>query len=203
MATLGSRVLHGRSVELARKYHVPLTVAAAVGSGMGTRVEERSEAVDMESVVVRAVSQDAAVQKVSMIGVPDQPGVAAKIFSTLGAEGIHVRLIVQAQSHDGTNDITFVASDDERLSQALLRKVVDQVGGQSFLLDRDVGLLSVIGEGITREPGIPGRIFSILADARVNLDLISTSNLVITCVVSARDLDRGAMALHEGMIEAG
>ena len=212
MATLGSRVLHRRAVELAHKFEVPLTVAHAVERSAGTRIESRDheeesgvdERSSMEAVVVRGISTDAAVSKVSLIGVPDEPGVAAKIFAQLGTLGVRAQLIVQAQSHEGANDITFVVADDatagDRPVESWVNSLIEGVAAQSTLVDREVGLLSVVGEGITREPGVPGRVFEVLAAEGINIDLISTSNLVITCVVPLNDLDRGARALHAALI---
>ncbi|MFQ5653147.1 MAG: aspartate kinase [Planctomycetota bacterium] len=207
MATYGARVLHGRAVDLARRYRVPLTVASATVPGPGTEIEPGiaggEEPQEMESVVVRGVTQDPDVRKVVIVRVPDQPGVAARVFGVLGREGVGVRLIVQAQSHEGHNDITFIVPASTHIPEPLLEETVAAVKGGSFLVEDDVGLLSVIGEGIARDPGVAGRVFQILAEQGINIDLISTSNLVITCVVPEKSLERGARALHEGLIEEG
>ena len=155
----------------------------------------------MEEVVVRAVTDDRDVRKISILAVPDQPGIAARVFSVVGEFGINVRLIVQAQSHEGLNDITFIIPGSKALQESDLQKVVQEVGGDSWLIDDDVALLNIVGEGISREPGIAGKIFSVLAEQEINIDLISSSNLVITCVVPEKDLARGAIALHEALIE--
>ena len=156
---------------------------------------------DMEKVEIRAVTDDRNVKKISLVSVPDTPGVAANIFGALGELGVNVRLIVQAQSHAGNNDITFVVPGDTHIDQQQLDDLVKQVGGENWIVDERIALLNIIGEGISREPGIAGSIFRILADQKINLDLISSSNLVITCVVSEEDLVRGTRALHEGLIE--
>ena len=155
----------------------------------------------MEQVVVRAITDDPSVRKVSLVHVPDQPGVAAKVFQVLGDAHVPVRLIVQAQSYEKHNDITLVIPSEAPLDEALLKKVVDKVGGESWLLDDDVALLSVVGEGIAREPGIAAKIFSVLAEEKVNIDVISTSNLVISCVVPESCLVRASAALHAALVE--
>lgn len=199
MANLGAKVLHGRSVEVARRFDVPLVVASATEDRPGTRISRKDDS--MEEVVVRAVTDDRDVQKISILAVPDQPGIAARVFSVLGEFGINVRLIVQAQSHEGLNDITFIVPGKATLSEENLQRLVEEVGGNSWLVNNDVALLNIVGEGIAREPGVAGKIFTVLADQQINLDLISSSNLVITCVVPEKDLQRGATALHEALIE--
>ena len=155
----------------------------------------------MEKVEIRAVTDDRNVKKISLVSVPDTPGVAAKIFGILGELGVNVRLIVQAPGHAGSNDITCVAPGDAHFTDEQLDDLVKQVGGENWIVDERIALLNIIGEGISREPGIAGSIFQILAAQKINLDLISSSNLVITCVVPEEDLIRGTRALHEGLIE--
>ena len=201
MATLGARVLNSRSVEMARRFDVPLVVASSTKPGSGTRIEPAEEKLAMEQVVVRAITDDPAVRKVSLVHVPDQPGVAAKVFEVLGEAHVPVRLIVQAQSYEKHNDITLVFPNEAPLDEALLQKVVDKVGGESWVLDEDVALLSVVGEGIAREPAIAATIFRTLAAEDVNIDVISTSNLVISCVVPQSRLARAAEALHAALVE--
>ena len=155
----------------------------------------------MEEVVVRAVTDDRDVRKISILAVPDQPGIAARVFNVLGEFDINIRLIVQAQSHEGLNDITFIVPGSASLEESDLQRMVQEVGGDSWLIDDDVALLNIVGEGISREPGIAGKIFSVLAEQEINIDLISSSNLVITCVVREKDLARGARSLHQALIE--
>ncbi len=199
MANLGARVLHGRSVEIARRFNVPLVVASATEDRPGTRITGKGEL--MEEVVVRAVTDDRDVRKISILAVPDQPGIAARVFNVLGEFDINIRLIVQAQSHEGLNDITFIVPGSASLEESDLQRMVQEVGGESWLIDDDVALLNIVGEGISREPGIAGKIFSVLAEQEINIDLISSSNLVITCVVREKDLARGARSLHQALIE--
>lgn len=208
MAVLGARVLHSRSVEIARKYSMPFQVAHSQkevpGTWVCTREFASQEFGDMEQVVVRGVPHNENVAKVSFDRVPDQPGIAARLFESIGAAGINIHFIVQAQSHAGTNDITFIVDEDEvtRL-RTLTDALIEQVGGQEVVIDENVATVSVVGEGIAREPGVAAKVFKTLADAGINIDLISTSNLMITCVVASKDLDAGLQALHRAFFEAG
>ena len=174
-------------------------VASATEDRPGTRIVGKDE--QLEEVVVRAITDDRDVSKVSILSVPDEPGIAARLFSVLGELGVNVRLIVQAQSHDGHNDITFVVPSNTFIEKSNLEKVVQEVGGASWTIDDEVALLNIVGEGISREPGVAGKVFSVLAEEQINLDLISSSNLVITCVVREVDLVRGARALHAALIQ--
>ncbi len=201
MATFGARVLHGRSVEVARRFNVPLIVASSTRPGTGTRIEPPQEELSMEQVVVRAITDDPNVRKVSLVGVPDTPGVAARVFEVLGEANISVRLIVQAQSHEKHNDITLIIPTDAPLDEKILERVVQAVGGGSWIIDDGVALLSVVGEGIAREPAIAAKIFATLANEGVNIDVISTSNLVISCVIPQSSLARAANALHAALVE--
>ena len=152
----------------------------------------------MEQVSIRGIASNQKVAKISIIGVPDQPGVAAKLFGTIGRAGINILLIVQAQSHDGTNDITFIVSQESLpYLTPHLDEAVAAVRGDRALVDEKIGTVSVVGEGVHREPGIAARAFAALAAEGINIDLISTSNLMITCVIPRDRVEDGARALHE------
>ena len=161
----------------------------------------------MEQVSIRGITHDADIAKVSLTRVPDRPGVAATIFDRVSAAGINMRLIVQAQSHQGTNDITFVIANSEVVRLRNLTEsggaddLLGEVGGESVIIDDSVATVSVVGEGVHREPGIAATVFRTLADEGINIDLISTSNLMISCVVPAADLERGVRSLHATFFE--
>ena len=211
MATLGAKVLHSRSVEIARRFQMPFQVSSSFHETPGTWISTRDMAKEefgiMEQVSIRGITHDADIAKVSLTRVPDRPGVAATIFDRVSAAGINMRLIVQAQSHQGTNDITFVIANSE---VARLRNLTEsggaddllgEVGGESVIIDDSVATVSVVGEGVHREPGIAATVFRTLADEGINIDLISTSNLMISCVVPAADLERGVRSLHATFFE--
>ena len=202
LAVLGAKVMHSRSVEIARRFGIPFQVCTSFKETPGTWITSpdvaRKEFGIMEQVSIRGIASHAKVAKVSILSVPDQPGVAAKLFSSIGKEGINILLIVQAQSHSGTNDITFVVAQDSLPTIApLLDAAVASVQGQKALVDEGIATVSVVGEGVHREPGIAARAFSALAARGINIDLISTSNLMITCVIRRDRMEDGVRALHD------
>jgi aspartate kinase len=208
MAHLGAKVMHSRSVEIARRFHVPFQVCTSFHEAPGTWVSSpevaRKDLGIMEQVSIRAIAHDKSIVKISFVRVPDRPGVAAELFEAISKEGLNIRLIVQAQSHQGTNDITFVIN---RADLPRLRKVAEQilgtVGGDEIIVDENVASVSVVGEGVYREPGIAARVFRTLAEHGINIDLISTSNLMITCVIAGAQLEEGVRALHEAFFPDG
>ena len=156
----------------------------------------------MEEVLIRGVAHNADVAKVSLLGVADKPGVAGDVFETLGKHQLNILLIVQAESHEGHNDISFLVPS-EMLNQVEgdLESLAGQTGAQEVHIDRDVGTVSVVGEGVQREAGIAGRMFKALAEEGINIDLISTSNLMISCVVSQDCLEKAVQAVHREFLE--
>jgi len=197
LASLGARVLHNRSVEIARRYHVPIHVRSSFNWNEGSRVTRGSS---MEQVVIRGIAHDMDVAKVALVGVPDRPGVASEIFQAVGGQGVNVRMIVQASGADGKNDVTFTVGKHEvNTVLPVLEEVRKKIGARAFLYDPDVAMLSVVGEGLATSPGTAGRVFSALAAAGVNIDLISTSSITITCVVRQADAERAVRSLHEAL----
>ena len=151
----------------------------------------------MEQVSIRGITHDKNIAKISFVKVPDRPGIAANLFDGIGNTGVNIHLIVQAQSHQGTNDITFVVNKDElHKLQKVLEDLVKDVKGEDLLIDENVATVSVVGEGISREPGVAAAVFKTLAREGINIDLISTSNLMISCVVPIDKLDEAVRALH-------
>ncbi|HXL14768.1 MAG TPA: aspartate kinase [Methylomirabilota bacterium] len=197
LASLGAKVLHNRSVEIARRYGVPIHVRSSFNWNEGSRVVRGSS---MEQVVIRGITHDTDVAKVALVGVPDRPGVASEIFQAVGGQGVNVRMIVQASGADGKNDVTFtVGSHEVKTVLPVLEEVRKKIGARAFLYDPDVAMLSVVGEGLATSPGTAGRVFHALAAAGVNIDLISTSSITITCVVRQADAERAVRSLHEAL----
>ncbi|HYR52550.1 MAG TPA: aspartate kinase [Candidatus Dormibacteraeota bacterium] len=197
LASLGAKVLHNRSVEIARRFQVPIHVRSSFNWNEGSRVVRGSS---MEQVVIRGITHDKDVAKVALVGVPDRPGIASEIFQAVGGQGVNVRMIVQASGQDGKNDVTFtVGSHDVNTVLPLLEEVRKKIGARAFLYDPDVAMLSVVGEGLATSPGTAGRVFQALAQAGVNIDLISTSSITITCVVRQADAERAVRSLHEAL----
>ena len=156
----------------------------------------------MEEVLIRGVALNADVAKVALLGVPDQPGIAGSVFETLGTHSVNILLIVQAESHEGHNDISFLVSS-EMLGQVreALEALADKIGASKLQVDEGVGTVSVVGEGVQRESGIAGRMFSALAREESNIDLISTSNLMISCVVAEDSLAQAVQAVNREFLE--
>jgi len=197
LASLGAKVLHNRSVEIARRFNVPMHVRSSFNWNEGSRVARGDS---MEQVIIRGIAHDTDVAKIALVGVPDRPGVASEIFQAVGGQGVNVRMIVQASGADGKNDVTFtVGSHEVNTVLPVLEEVRKKIGARAFLYDPDVAMLSVVGEGLATSPGTAGRVFSALAAAGVNIDLISTSSITITCVVRQADAERAVRSLHEAL----
>jgi len=197
LASLGAKVLHNRSVEIARRFDVPVHVRSSFNWNEGSRVVRGDS---MEQVVIRGIAHDADVAKIALVGVPDRPGIASEIFQAVGGQGVNVRMIVQASGSDGRNDVTFtVGSHEVNAVLPALEEVRKKIGARAFLYDPDVAMLSVVGEGLATSPGTAGLVFAALAAAGVNIDLISTSSITITCVVREADAERAVRSLHEAL----
>jgi aspartate kinase len=197
LASLGARVLHNRSVEIARRFGVPVHVRSSFHWNEGTRIRKGES---MEQVVIRGIAHDPDVAKVALLGVPDRPGVAAEIFRAVGSQGVNVRMIVQASGAEGKNDVTFAVGKHEvNVVLPVVEEMRKRLGARAFVYDPDVAILSVVGEGLATSPGTAGQVFDALAKANVNIDLISTSSITITCVVRQADVERAVRSLHEAL----
>ena len=199
MAFMGAKVLHTRIVEIARRYKIPIHVRSSFDMVEGTIMKEDS---DMEKVIVRGIAHNENIIKVSIVGVPDQPGIASKTFKTMGEKNLQITLISQAQSHNNLNDITFtVATTNMELVKDTVDKLAKEINAQSVVYRDDIATLSVIGEGISTSPQIPGKIFEILAENNINIDVISSSPLTISCIIDKDQIKTAVSALHQELIE--
>ena len=197
LASLGARVLHNRSVEIARRFRVPIHVRSSFNWNEGSRIRKGDS---MEQVVIRGIAHDPDVAKIALLGVPDRPGVAAEIFREIGGQGVNVRMIVQANSSDGKNDVTFaVGSHEVKSVLPVVEEVRKRLGARAFVYDPDVALISVVGEGLATSPGTAGEVFAALAKAGVNIESISTSSITITCIVRKVDVERAVRSLHDAL----
>lgn len=206
LAILGAKVLHSRSVEIARRFDVPLVVATSFKELPGTIVcsaeRGQKEFGTMEQVELRGLAHRKDVAKISLVGVADQPGVAAKIFTAMEQHGFNTHLIVQSEHRAGQNDISFlVGSDIVVRIEPHLDELVKSVSAEQAVVDEDVATISVVGEGIQREPGIAARMFTSLAQHDINLDLISSSNLMLTCVIPESSIEQAVQTLHKEFFE--
>jgi len=195
MAATGGRVLMLRAVEFARNHNVPLHVRSSFTWEPGTWVVE--EDADMEDAVVTAVTHDTSEAKVTVSGVPDRPGVAARLFRTLADKSINVDMIVQNTSAHGTTDISFtVPNADLPVAVETSQAHADELGAAGVTADADVARVSLVGAGMKSHPGIAATMFETLANEGINIDMISTSTIRTSCIVSESDVERAVRSLH-------
>jgi aspartate kinase len=196
IAATGGRVLALRSVEFARNHHVPLHVRSSFTWELGTRVQQEDPS--MEQAIISAVTDDASEAKVTVAAVPDRPGVAAKLFRALADNAVNVDMIVQNVSHDGTTDISFtVPKDDLAVSIEVCNSLRGEIGGSEVTTDGDIARVSLIGAGMKTNPGVAATMFETLAAEGVNIEMISTSSIRISCVVRAQSMEKAVRALHD------
>ncbi len=195
MAGSGSKVLALRSVEFARNHNVPIHVRSSFTWEPGTWVTFEEPA--MEDPIISGVVTDVSEAKVTVLGVPDQPGVSAALFEPLAAANVNVDMIVQNTSTEGTTDISFtVPISDMGVSESIVKRVAGEIGATGVNHDADIAKVSLVGAGMKTSPGIAAKMFRTLADEDVNIEMISTSTIRISVVVATRDLERAARALH-------
>lgn len=196
LASLGARVLHNRSVEMAKKYNVELVVRSSLNDSEGTVVKEAS---NMEKMLVTGVAADRNTARISVIGVEDKPGTAFRIFDTLAKNNINVDIILQSVGREGTKDISFtVASDDLKEAIQILEKNKDRLTIRQITHNEDVAKLSVVGAGMMSNPGVAAKMFETLYNSHININMISTSEIRITVLVAEKDIDKAMNAVHDG-----
>lgn len=195
LASLGAKVLQTRAVELAMKRRVPLQVSSSFTDAAGTFVVDEDEIVEQERVSGIAYSRDEA--KITVVGVADRPGVAARIFGPLSDDDVNVDMIVQNVSADGTTDLTFTVTEaDLERSIAVLERAKDDVGFARLVADRNVVKVSVIGVGMRSHAGVAQAMFAALADKGINIQVISTSEIKISVLVAEEYTELAVRALH-------
>jgi len=196
LAASGARVLQLRSVEYARRNNVRLNVRSSFTDEEGTWVVEEDEP-GMEQALISGVALDVEEAKVTLEEVPDRPGIAASIFKAVAADGINVDMIVQNVSHEGKTDVSFtIPREDLARLERLLSGVVKDVGAFRFSTDGDIAKISLVGAGMKSHPGVAAEMFDALASEGVNIEMISTSSIRISCVVRAADAERAVQAIH-------
>ncbi|HQU00224.1 MAG TPA: aspartate kinase [Acidimicrobiales bacterium] len=195
MAATGSRVLMLRSVEFARRHHVTLHVRSSFTWEPGTWIVEEDPT--MEEAIVTAITDDTSEAKVTVGGVPDRPGVAAQLFRQLADHKINVDMIVQNTSANGTTDISFtVPKTDLESALGACEVVRDNIGAATLSSDAGIGRVSLVGAGMKSSPGVTALMFETLADKGINIEMISTSSIRISCVVRAEKVVEAVRALH-------
>ncbi|MGH2661937.1 MAG: aspartate kinase [Actinomycetota bacterium] len=196
MAAAGARVLQLRSVEYARGAGIMLHVRSSFSDGDGTWVKE--EDARMEQAIISGVVHDTTEAKITLEGVPDRPGIAAAIFRAVADEGINVDTIVQNVSKDGITDVSFtVPKDDLPHARQVMEGVVGEVGAARFTADDGIAKVSLVGAGMKTHPGVAAEMFEALAEAGINIEMISTSPIRISCVIRAGDVEAAVRTLHD------
>ena len=196
MASLGAKVLQARSVEFAKKYSVPVHVRSTFKPDPGTLVTREDDT--MEQLVVTGVTHDRSQAKISLLRVPDRPGIAATVFGAIGERNIVVDMIVQNISRDGYTDLSFtVPRSDYQRAVAALEEAARQVGAQGIVHDERVAKVSIVGVGMRSHAGVAARMFSALAREGINIQMISTSEIAISCVIEDKYAELAVRALHD------
>ena len=191
LATLGAQVLNNRSVEMAKKYNVEVEVLSSLKRVPGTIVKEVAK---MEKMLIRGVTKDTDVARISVIGVPNTPGIAFKLFSKLAAKNINVDIILQSVGRNDTKDITFtVAKSNGELAVETIKSAFDLV---DVVCDTNVAKVSVVGAGMETHPGTASKMFEALYEKDINIQMISTSEIKISVLIDAKDADRAVSAVH-------
>ena len=200
LSSLGAKMLQARSVEVAARYDVPLYVASSFTKEEGTWIVKNIPV--SEGLIIKAVVHDLKVAKVVLMGVPDVPGVAGRLFANLAERGIGAEMIIQNNMRGGLNDIGFLVRK-ESLDGAIdvCQSFSRDVDAQGVSFNTEIARVSVVGAGIANHPDIPSRMFTTLAREGINIDMISSTALSVTCVVASTRADDAVRALHEHFIE--
>lgn len=194
LASLGAQVLNNRSVEMAKKYNIELEVLSSLSRVPGTIVKEAKK---MEKMLISGIAKDDKVARVSVIGVPDRPGLAFKVFSKLSANNINVDIILQSIGRNGTKDISFTVSQDNlAATMEILTPYVDLLGATSAVFDENVAKVSIVGAGMETHPGVAATMFEALYDANINIQMISTSEIKISVLIDRKDADKAVVTVH-------
>jgi aspartate kinase len=194
LSAAGAGVLMTRSVEFGRRFSIPIHVRSSFNDSPGTWVKETT----MEQAIISGIAHDTSEAKVTVRGVPDRPGIAASLFEPLAEKRVNIDMIVQNVSQAGLTDISFTVPkagiDDAR---EVAEKIAAEVGAAGVEVDADVAKVSLVGAGMKSHPGVAARVFRSLAAAGINIEMISTSTIRISCVVRGVDVERAVRALHD------
>jgi aspartate kinase len=195
MASLGAQVMQPRSIEVAKKFNVPLHVRSSFSDKTGTMIVK--EAKRMEEALITGVTLNRSESKITVCDVPDKPGVAAKIFGDLSSGGISVDMIVQNVSHTRKTDISFTVSN-VNIAKAirLTKKIAKQVGAGEVLDDQNIARVAIVGIGMKSNPGVAAKMFEILAKNKINIEMISTSDISISCIIQKKFAETALKSIH-------
>ena len=194
LATLGAQVLHNRSVEMAKKYNVDLEVRSSMNMVEGTKIKE---VVKMEKMLVKGVAKDTNVTRISILGVPDEPGIAFKVFSLLASKKTNVDIILQSIGRDGTKDISFtVPTSQAKQAKQVLIDELAFVNEERITSDDKVAKISIVGAGMETHYGVAAKMFEALYETQINIQMISTSEIKISVLIDEKDADKAVEAVH-------
>ncbi len=196
LSAAGAKVLMLRSVEYARNHGVLIHVRSSFKEEEGTWVREEDER--MEQAIISGIAHDTSEAKVTILGVPDTPGVAARVFRPLADEGVNIDMIVQNASSDGRTDIFFtLPKEDLRRAEPILKKIADEVGANGVGTDPEIAKVSLVGAGMKTHPGVAADMFDARADAGINIEIISTSSIRVSCVIRATEVEKAVTVIHD------
>jgi len=196
LASLGAKVLHPRSVELAKFYNIKLYIASSFNYKPGTLVGGMENMENKKNVT--GVTADKDEVKVTVERIPDQPGVAGKLFTRLAEYGVNVDMIIQNLQHNQKNDITFtINKDDLKKGRKQIEKIASDLGSENLFIDTDVAKVSIVGAGMITTPGIAAKMFSILGNENINIQMITTADIKVSCLIDEKDAERAVKLLHQ------
>ncbi len=202
LASLGAKVLQTRSVEFAKRYHVPVHVRSSFNQSEGTWVVAEEQG--MEEVPVAGVTYDRDQAKITILRVPDRPGLAARIFSPIAAASIVVDMIIQTASADGTTDMTCtVHRNDHERALTLVRETAREIGAAGVSGETGIAKVSIVGLGMRSHAGVAARMFEVLAAERINIQMISTSEIKVSVAIDAKYTELAVRVLHDALVGAG
>ena len=198
LASLGAKVIQNRAVEFAKKFNVTLHVRSSFNEVQGTFVSEQAATMFMEQVVIRGVTFYQEEAELTITMVPDTPGIAARIFKTIADGNINVDMIIQNVSAKGFTDLSFTVPRPELAkAQGLVQDLSRDIGGGNVTVDNEIAKVSIVGVGMKSHPGVAATMFEALAEEKINIKMISTSEIKISCVVRSEDGERAARAIHK------
>jgi len=200
LASSGAKVLHSRSVELAYKNNIPIHLRSSFSDELGTIV--KNEGANMEQTIIRGVSHSNKESKITIEGVPDNPGIAARIFRELAENNINIDIVIQGGGHNQQNSISFTVKEEDFVTaREITERLAKELGAKDVFTNENVAMVSVVGVGIKSNPGIAAQVFEVLAESGVNIDMISSSEIKISCIINQDNLNTAVNALHKKFID--
>ena len=197
LASLGAQVLNNRSVELAKKYNVELEVLSSLNPVPGTVVKEVTK--DMEGMLIKGVAKDTDVAVITILNVPDEPGMSFKIFGLLAQKNINVDIILQSTGRDGKKDISFTCSEGE--ADLAMRVLKESAHFHDVSADTTCAKVSIVGAGMQSHSGVASKMFEALSNNNINIKMISTSEIKISCIINRDDADKAVSAIHDMLFD--